>query len=275
VRPLSRELRALLWLFAALALIAGVLLFGLSEDTDRFFSWTIEPPLTAAFLGASYWAACVLIAWAAHQRLWTMARATMAPVLVIAVLLLIATLIYLDRFHMDSVFGWFWLIVYLIVPPALVILLVRQLRAPGSDSVRGRRLPSTLRVVLVLQAATMLAAGIALFAAPAHADALWPWQLTPLTARAVGAFLIGFGVAAAHAAVESDLARFEGPALAYTALGVLQLAALALHSGDLTGASIDTWVYVGFLASVILVGAYASALARSSSTDSSAIVKSS
>jgi len=100
-----------LWLFAALALIAGVLLFVLSEDTDRFFSWTIKPPLTAAFLGASYWAACILITWAARQHLWVRARATMPPVLVIAVLLLIATLIHLDRFHMDSIFGWFWLIV--------------------------------------------------------------------------------------------------------------------------------------------------------------------
>jgi len=135
-----------LWLFAALALIAGVLLFGLSEDTDRFFSWTIKPPLTAAFLGASYWAACVLIAWTARQRLWTMARATMLPVLVIAVLLLVATLIHIDRFDMDSVFGWCWLIVYLIVPPALVFVLVRKLKVPGSDSVRGRRLPPALRL---------------------------------------------------------------------------------------------------------------------------------
>jgi hypothetical protein len=275
VRPLIGELRALLWLFAALALIAGVLLFGLSEDTDRFFSWTIKPPLTAAFLGASYWAACFLIAWAARQRLWVWARATMPPVLVIAVLLLIATLIHLDRFHMDSVFGWFWLIVYLTVPPALVILLFRQLRAPGSDSLRGQPLPSGLRLVLVLQAATMLACGVALFVAPADADALWPWQLTPLTARAVGAFLTGFGVAAAHAAVENDLARFEGAALAYTALGLLELVALARYSSDLTGASIDTWAYVAFLASVIVVGGYASALARRSSIDSSAAVRSS
>jgi hypothetical protein len=264
-----------LWLFAALALIAGVLLFVLSEDTDRFFSWTIKPPLTAAFLGASYWAACILITWAARQPLWVRARATMPPVLVIAVLLLIATLIHLDRFHLDSIFGWFWLIVYLIVPPALVFVLARQLREPGSDSARGRRLPPVLRLVLVFQAATMLALGVALFAAPADADGLWPWQLTPLTARAVGAFLTGFGVAAAHAVVENDLARFEGPALAYTALGLLELVALARYSGDLTGASVDTWIYVGFLASVISVGAYASALARRSSIDSSAAVTSS
>jgi len=43
------------WFFvvaAVLAFTAGILLFGLATETDRFFSWTIEPPLTAAFLGA-------------------------------------------------------------------------------------------------------------------------------------------------------------------------------------------------------------------------------
>jgi len=121
----------------------------------------------------------------------------------------------------------------------------------------------------------MLTVGVALFVAPADADALWPWTLTPLTARAVGAFLIGFGVAAVHAVVENDLLRFEGAALAYGALGLLELIALAVHSSDLTGASVDTWIYVGFLASVAAVGIYASALERTSSIDSSAAVTSS
>ena len=67
-RPLTPELRALLAGFAGLALIAGFLLFPLAEETDRFFSWTIQPPLTAAFLGAAYWAAFVLIGWSAHPR---------------------------------------------------------------------------------------------------------------------------------------------------------------------------------------------------------------
>ena len=69
-RPLTPQLRALLAGFAGLALIAGFLLFPLAEETDRFFSWTIQPPLTAAFLGAAYWAAFVLIGWSARRSTW-------------------------------------------------------------------------------------------------------------------------------------------------------------------------------------------------------------
>ena len=56
VRPFTPSLRSILRVFAGLALIAGVLLFAGADDTDEWFSWTIQPPLTAATLGAFYWA---------------------------------------------------------------------------------------------------------------------------------------------------------------------------------------------------------------------------
>ena len=102
----------------------------------------------------------------------------------------------------------------------------------------------------------MLAAGASLFVDPAGTASIWPWPLTPLTGRAVGAFLVGFGVSAADAVFESDLRRFEGAALAYATLGALQLLALALHASDLSGGTTDTWLYVGFVCSVLAVGAY-------------------
>jgi hypothetical protein len=274
-RPLIPPLRAMLWLFAGLALVAGVLLFVLSEQTDRSFSWTIKPPLTAAFIGASYWAALVLIAWSASRRSWARARAALPPVMVIAVLLLVATLIHVDRFHKDSVFGWFWIVVYVIVPPALGFLLWRQLRSPGEDAPGRQPLPGPLRALIWAQGLAMLGVGAALFVAPTDADAIWPWALTPLTARAVGAFVFGFGVAAADAARRNDLRGFEGSAFAYTALGALQLLALARYSGDLTGADVDSWIYAGFLASVCAAGGYASLRALASRRLSSASAASS
>jgi hypothetical protein len=261
-RPLMPELRAILWLFAALALVAGVMLFAFSKDAADFFSWPVGPALTAAFLGAGYWAACVLLTWTALRQSWLRARATMPPVLTIAVLLLAATLIHIDRFETDGVFGLFWLVTYIVVPPALAFALLRQLGVPGTDESVRVPLAPALRVLIALQAVVMLGVGIALFVAPVDAADLWPWPLTPLNARVVGAFLIGFGVSGAHAAAESDLYRFEGTALAYAALGLLELAALARHSADLAGGSFDTWLYAGFLVTVALGGSIATLQAR-------------
>lgn len=256
------------WFFfvaAGLALIAGVQLFVLASETDRFFSWTIEPPLTAAFLGAAYWAAFVLLAWAARQRSWASARAALPAVFTIAVLLLAATLIHLDRFNLDSLFGWFWLVVYVVVTPLLVWLVADQVRRAQPDPPRQAPLPPAARAALGVQAAALIALGAALFIAPGWAEAAWPWTLSPLTGRAVGAFLIGFGAAAAYALVDADLERLRGPALAYLTLGVLELAAVAIHSGDLTAGAAGTVAYVAACTAVVLTGAYGLIAARASS----------
>jgi len=141
---LTRELRLLLVFFAVLALFAGVLLFVRSAHTDSSFSWTIKPPLTAAFLGASYWAACVLFAWSARQRLWVRARPALLPAFVIATLLLVTTIVHFDRFHKD-LFGYFWLTAYIVVPPLMILALARQLRADPVSEPARRPLPQALR----------------------------------------------------------------------------------------------------------------------------------
>jgi hypothetical protein len=259
--PLTRELRAVLAVFAGLAAVAGFLLFPLAEETDRFFSWTIQPPLTAAFMGAAYWAALVLIGWAARGGTWEEARPALVPVTAIALLLLAATLIHLDKFDLDSIFGWFWLIVYCTVPPVLAVLVWRQVRNAPADRAPGRPVPVPLRAALLAQAAVMGAIGVAMFAEPSTADDLWPWMLTPLTARAVSAFLIGFAAAAAYAAVENRLERFAGAAYAYTALGALELLAAAIFADDFDGGT-RTVLYVGFAVTVLAVGAAGSLAIR-------------
>lgn len=259
------------WFFvvaAALAFVAGILLFVLATETDRFFSWTIEPPLTAAFLGAAYWAACVLLAWAARESTWERARAVLPPVFIIAVLLLGATLIRLDKFDMESLFGWFWLIVYIVVPPLLVYLIVEQVREAGPVPRGSGSLPVAARVCLAAQGAAMVGIGGALFVFPESADAAWPWTLTPLTAQAIGAFLVGFGIAAGWALVEADIDRLRGPARAYATLGVLELAAVAIHSDDLTASGLGTAIYVAFWVTVLATGTYG-LIARSAASGSS------
>ena len=269
-RKLITPLKATFLGFSALALIAGMQLFVFAGQTDELFSWTIEPPLTAAFLGALYWAAFVLIIWAATRETWAEARPTAYPVLVIASLLLIATLIHIDKFDLDSIFGWFWVVAYAAVCPLLVALYALQLRAPGADLKGDRALPGPLRAVLALEAALLLAAGAVLYLVPNTAADLWPWALSPLTSMAMGAFVLGIGFTAAVAVRENDLDSFRGAAYAYTVLGSLELLAVAIHSGDLGDDGLATAVYVVCLVAILLTGIYASLAAGASGSASRA-----
>ncbi len=256
----TRELRALLWLFAALAFAAGVLLYVLSGNTDDTFSWTIKPPLTAAFLGAAYWAACVLFVWSARQAFWVRARPFVLPVALIAALLLAATLVHDDKFHKD-LFGRFWLVAYLAVPPMLAFGLWRQRGAAAAPAPPREPLAPVLRAALLGEALVLAGVGISLFAAPDTADSLWPWTLTPLTARAIGAFLVGFGATAVQAAWENDIGRLAGSAYAYATLGLLELVAVLRYPHELDGSGLRGVAYVAFAALVLLTGAAGSARA--------------
>lgn len=260
---LTRELRALLWLFAALALGAGVLLYLLSGNTDDTFSWTIKPSATAAFLGGAYWAAFVLFVWSARQELWVYARPFVVPVSVIAILLLIATLIHDDKFHKDSLFGWFWIFAYIVVPPALTLSLLSQVRAPDVPAPPRVPLAPGMRGVLIVEGLVLAGVGISLFVAPDTSDSLWPWALTPLTARAIGAFLAGFGAAALQAAAENDIRRLAGSAYAYGALGLLELVVVLRYTDALDGSGLRGVAYLAFAALVLITGLVGAVAANS------------
>jgi hypothetical protein len=82
---------------------------------------------------------------------------------------------------------------------------------------------------------------------------IWPWQVTPLSAEVLGAWLVAFGVGAGFVLAEGDLTRLRVPALAYTAFGGFQLVALLVNGSQMTAAR---WGYGLVFAVVFLTGAF-------------------
>jgi len=257
VRTVSGAVRALLLAEGLFVLIAGAQLFVFSGRTEELFAWTISPPLTAAFLGACYWAAGVLVLTAVRRDEWARVRIAVPAVLLFAVLTLGVTIVHFDRFDLDSFFGWAWLVVYVAVPPLSVLVWALQMRTPGGDPPRRWPLPRALRLVLALQAVVLLVAGIALLVL---ANDWWPWTLTPLTSRAIGAWLVSIAAIAAHVLVEDDLRRVDAAFAAYAALGVLELIAVARYADTLDWPG--AWAYVGFVASIAATGLWGVLTAR-------------
>jgi hypothetical protein len=262
VRQTTVGMRRMLLTASVLVFIVGIQLFILSEYTDQFFAWTIDPPLTAAFLGAAYWASFAMEFFAARRRVWAHARIAVPAVLIFTALTLLVTLLHLGRFHLNHPnlitrgAAWAWLIVYAVVPPLMSVLLVLQLRAPGGDPPRESALPGWLRGMLAVHALVMIPLGLALLLAPNPTLGLWPWQLTELTGRAIGAWSLALGVAAAHSIWENDWARVQVATISYTIFGVFELIALARYAGSVDWSRPAAWLYVLFLVSVLVVGVY-------------------
>ena len=263
VRPLTGGMRWLLRVASVLVFIIGIPLFLLSEQTDRYFAWTISLPLTAAFLGAGYWSSFFIEFVASRERLWANSRVAVPAVFVFTGLTLVATLIHLDLFHLGSRFAvitqigtWTWIAVYVSVPILLAVLWAVENRLPGGDPPGHAPMSGGIRLVIYLLAAGMLVVGVALFVAPLGAGVLWPWELTPLTGRAVGAWLIGLGVAAANMAWEGDWRRVLPVSAMFAVFGALELVVLLRFLGDLDWSVARAWIYLLFLLSMLAVGLY-------------------
>jgi len=269
----TREMRWLLAIASGLVLAIGTPLVVVPTKTDTFFSWTVNPPITAAFLGGAYCASFLLEYLSSGKRAWAEARSAIPAVLTFTALTLVVTLVHVDKFHFGSessvltqAITWAWLLVYAVVPVIMLTLLVIQLRAPGKEPPRRDKLPLWPRVFLVVQAVIALPVGAALLIAPTTvAPEVWPWTLSALTGRAVGAWLIGLGVSTAQSAWENDLVRL-GPAMAsYSVFGALQLLAVgrfAVSDHPITGAAVlnwggpRPWVFLVFALALTGVGAW-------------------
>ena len=262
IRALTKPMRWLLYVAASLVFLAGVQLFILTEQTAAYFAWTIAPPFTAAFLGAGYWAAVPVEFIAARQDSWARARAAIPGIWLFTALTLVATVLHFDRFHFGSAdpipraAAWLWLGIYTFVPVAILLVGFLQLRSPGGDSPRVRALPAWLRIALVAIGGGMMAVGVALFAVPAAIGPVWPWALTPLTARAIGAWFLGIGFAAFVAIRENDFARIRPVGGGYTLFAILELVALARYGGEIAWNNPAAWVYLAFLIALLPIGLY-------------------
>jgi hypothetical protein len=268
-KPLSKAIWLWLVVDCVIVFIAGTQLFLLSDFTNLFFAWTIAPSLSATFLGSGYWSSIPLLYFSSRQKTWTRARVSVFGILLFSILTLVATLMHIDRFHLADLnptarfAAWVWLTIYIVFPPLLAGLLIWQIRIPGGEPPRDAPLAVWLRVVLALQGIILFSLGILLFIAPTGVT--WAWTLTPLTGRAIAAWLIGVGVIALQMGWENDSTRVDAGLLSYALFGGLQLFALLRYAGSFNWGAPVAILYLGFIVSIIIIGGYGWFTARRAS----------
>jgi hypothetical protein len=261
-QPLFSGIRLILWLTAVLVFIAGIQLYIFSEQTDRYFAWTINPPLTAAFMGAGYWAVFIPSFLALPEREWMYVRGGIIVAFAVTGLILIATLLHLDRLHTGAtefitwLAAWAWIVVYLVVPPLVLVMALLQVRVAGSNPPSQYPLAQWLRAVLLIQGVMTLIPAAAFFLAPETFAPLWPWTLTPFTGRVVGAWLAAVGVMALTLAWENDFARCNLTALAFGIFGLLELVALLRYPNTVEWNEPTAWIWVVLTVSFLAAGVY-------------------
>ncbi|MFL5797493.1 MAG: hypothetical protein ACJ77A_06115 [Actinomycetota bacterium] len=241
----------------------------LTSRTEKFFSWTIASTLTAAVFGSFYLAASAITATATPQRAWVRARSAVPGTFALVTLIEIATLYnfapFREHLHAPDAITKFefflWIGAYTVEPIGLTIGMVLQRRMPGVDPPTVEPLPRWWRNCAWVGGVGSMAVGAFLFLLPNAAAGAWSWPLTRLTAQVLGSWFVASGLVMAWAAHENDRWRLLVPALGFTALGPVQLVAIARFSDQVDFGNPVIWGHLAFLVGVTVLGAIGTAMA--------------
>jgi hypothetical protein len=190
VLPSTRALSAFIVPFL---LVAFVLLYAFPGQTARLWAWPIKSQMTSMLLASAYLGGCyfflrVLLV----ERHWAAVRAGLVSVALFATLLAVVTGVHWDKFlHASLAFG-LWCGLYFTAPLLVAGAWLANQHTAAPPAPDAPRLGRVARTVVAGTGALVLITGIALFLAPTEAITYWPWPLTPLTCRVVGAtFCLG------------------------------------------------------------------------------------
>lgn len=258
VLPVTKALSVVIVPFLVLA---WFVLYPWPGDTDRLFAWAIKPTFTAMLLGSVYLGGAYFFVRAALADQWHTIKAGFPPVTTFATLMGVSTLLHWDKFNHHRVAFWLWVGLYF-TTPFLVFGVWLVNRARQTPAGPGEALVA-LPVARLIGAIGVLAAATSAFCflLPARAIQVWPWTLTPLTARVMGA-VFALGIAAIGAFAERRWSAMRIMVqVEVVMLALIAVAAVRAHSEFDTSRPL-TWAMAAGL--VLLLGGSVGLYARMS-----------
>jgi hypothetical protein len=256
--PDDRVLPATHWaalVIFAILVPAVAVLWGVPGRTDDLWAWTIKPDLTPIFLGSGYGAGAYFFWRTYRAERWHPSSAGVLGASVFAGLMLIATIIHWDRFNhghaptLAAIAFYGWVIVYIVSPFAVFALWWRNRTADsGAPAARDADLPPGALLAARGFAAGALAGGLLFFLVPQVAIDIWPWQLTPLTARVLASLTVQVGVGALMLSLDSRWTAWRLIVQTFFVATAFLLVGAIRAFGNFDQDNPMTWLYLGGLA---------------------------
>jgi len=249
--PSDRVLATTRWVAALVIpfLIAAFsILYFFPRETERLFAWRLQPTMSAMMLAAAYAGGIFFFARVLFSPQWHRIRAGFLPVTAFAGTLGVATLLHWDRFNHSHIAFIAWAGLYFTTP---FIVIAAWLRNRALDPVHRQSgdpaIPPLARLLIGAFGVITLGISVLLFFRPSLMIGVWPWALSPLTARMVSAMfalpgLVGLGVALDE---RWSAAQVILQAQAFSILLILVAVVRAWHEFDQSRAG--TWLFVGGL----------------------------
>jgi len=180
------------------------------------------------FFGSAYLGGAWILAQAAFGKNWHRVQAVFPAVTVFTIAMLIATLLHWERFSLGTIPFIAWLILYIVSPFLIPALWMYNRRTdtyqPETSNVT---VSTTARLVTRFIGTLVLLCVTIGFFYPTLFINIWPWTLTPLTARVLCGWLSVIGTGAIMISLNQRWtgwrAILEGIFIAYSLIFVAAL----------------------------------------------------
>ena len=223
--------------------------------TAQLWAWPIRSTMTSMMLASAYLGGTYFFLRVLRERHWHVVSTGFLAVTLFAGLLGIATLLHWDRFSHSHVAFWIWTTLYLTTPFLVFGAWLANRRyatpaRPGEDELgRGTR------VVVALVGLLALGQGLVMFLAPAVVLPIWPWPLTPLTCRVLGAVFC-LGSAGLVTLVDPRWSSLRLMVQVEVVMLVLVLVAAVRAHDEFDAGKPLTWMLLGGFAAVLVGSVY-------------------
>jgi hypothetical protein len=229
---------------ATAAGIVGAIMLVAPTSTGTYFAWPLGPPGLAALVGGFYVVSAPVFGYAGTRPVVEV-RGLAAAVLAFTVPTLVATYLHRDIFDFSRLMAMAWVVLFIASPITFALLLwsSRHAQPPPNDS----RLNSAVRTILALLATAF--AGLAVWFWVTTSGPV-PFEVVPLGARFLAAWLAFFAVLAGWPALRPTRAEARVPLLSLVAYGVGGLLAAAVHPNQLGDGPLG---YLAALIGVVMI----------------------
>lgn len=256
---LYRITRILAGIVVPFLVVAWVILYLLPDRSGELFAWPVRPTMSAMMLGAAYAGGAYFFTRAVFARQWHTVALSLPPVAAFTAFLGVATLLHWDRFTPGHISFITWTTLYVTLPFILTgAWLLNRREDPLTPDADYPPLPRGIRTVLGLIGTILTLLSVLLFLVPETMLSLWPWALTPLTSRVMGALFVLTGLVGLKIALDGrwSAARYILQAQIFS-IGFILLA-VVIARADFDWSQAISWAFaVGMaLLGALLVALY-------------------
>lgn len=236
-------------------LVAFCVLYPVPTDTKRLFAWQIRPNMSAMVLGAVYLGGSYFFLRVVTARQWHTVVGGFLPVAGFAGLMGVTTILHWNRFLHGNVAFWLWVGLYSTTPAMVLVIFLRNRREHRAGSADERLLPGSATAIIAAAGCLSLATSLLLYLFPGVAIDIWPWRLTPLTARMLAAVFV-LGGAGLGVLFERRWSAARIPLQVAAIMLVLLLLAGGRAHAEFDAANPLTWLFAaGFGFATLGIGA--------------------